>query len=449
MAKKTIKRRLTDGLHSMYTSLGERVAAIKYSFKKGRVSDKELLAMYEDSWVVKKYIDKTADDMLKHRREFSGDISQDLITKINDTENELKLYDVTDGIYRDALAWASLMGDSLIVAITDCEDEEISTPLELAGESIVRFLVLRKGEYTPSNKIISDIASPDFGKPESYKLEIGNNKLTFHHTRCHRTKLGKHSIKDARKFGVSDINAPYTSIKVFDTAIMSTGDTIQEANVDVIFLPGLNEQISSGQEAKVVEYARVVRDTKSSTNMLLMDAGNSEVQGRYEQKIAQFGGLSDVIKLMIDVVCGALDRPITIFFGKSTSGLSSGEEDNTPYYETLNGLQEARLRPMQNFTDQFILDKLAVNELDKINFTYPLTDSTNKTEEATRFGQYATGFAALVQNGIVNEPIALREMQARGVLTTVTGEDIKQAEEMVNKYELESKANTGVQGWAT
>ncbi|MBP1376886.1 DUF1073 domain-containing protein, partial [Yersinia pestis subsp. pestis] len=45
--KKPIHRHLTDGLTSMFTSLGERVAAINYGSTRGDVSDRELLAMYK------------------------------------------------------------------------------------------------------------------------------------------------------------------------------------------------------------------------------------------------------------------------------------------------------------------------------------------------------------------------------------------------------------------
>ncbi|MCV5427243.1 DUF1073 domain-containing protein, partial [Escherichia coli] len=84
-----------------------------------------------------------------------------------------------------------------------------------------------------------------------------------------------------------------------------TGDTIQEANVDVLFIPGMNNQIAAGQEGQVREYARVMKDTKSSTGMLLIDAGDTQAQGRYEQKNAQFTGLSDVISKMAIVLAGA------------------------------------------------------------------------------------------------------------------------------------------------
>lgn len=191
----------------------------------------------------------------------------------------------------------------------------------------------------------------------------------------------------------------------------------------MLFVPGMNNQIAAGQEGQVREYARVMKETKSSTGLLLIDAGDAQAQGRYEQKNAQFTGLSDVISKMAIVLAGALDRPITILFGQAASGFSSGEEDNKAYYETIGGLQESRLRPMQDFADQFTLDKLAITE--SLTYEYPTIDSINEAEEATRFSQYATGFNTLVTSSIVTEEVAIREMINRGVLKTVTEEEIQ------------------------
>nr|WP_245166742.1 anti-CBASS Acb1 family protein [Candidatus Erwinia dacicola] len=101
----------------MFTLLGERVAAINYGSTRGDVSDRELLAMYKNSWVVKKFIDKTADDMLKMPREIIGGVPEDVRSRANELENSLNV----QGVYREALTWAFLLGDSLIVAITDCD----------------------------------------------------------------------------------------------------------------------------------------------------------------------------------------------------------------------------------------------------------------------------------------------------------------------------------------
>lgn len=419
MTKKNLITRLNDSLSSMMTSLGEKIGAITYSNKKKAVPDNELMALYDGSWVAKKYVNKTAEDMIKLPRELSGDIDSKLIQSIKDTETELKVYQVLN----DALTWSSLLGDALIVAITDCDDESIVSRLNLAEEDIVKFLVLRKGEYTPDSNVITDITSPHFGEPIVYQINIGDKQLKFHHTRCHRIKLGKHSLKDRAKFGTSDLQTPYKDIKIFDTAVLSTGDTIQEANVDVLFIPGMNNQIASGEEDKVRKYLTVMKEGKSSTGILAIDAGDSNAQGRYEQKTAQFAGLSDVITKMMSVLAGALDRPITVLFGQSASGFNSGEEDNKSYYETINGLQEARLRPLQDFIDQFILDKLSIS--DELKYIYPSIDSINEAELATRFTAYSTGFTSMLQNSVMDEETVLREMVARGLLVTVTENDIK------------------------
>lgn len=443
MTKKNLITRLNDSLSSMMTSLGEKIGAITYSNKKKAVPDSELMALYDGSWVAKKYVNKTAEDMLKLPRELSGDIDSTLIQSIKDTETELKIYQVLN----DALTWSSLLGDALIVAITDCDDEKIVSRLNLAEEDIVKFLVLRKGEYTPDSNIITDIASPHFGEPIVYQIDIGDKQLKFHHTRCHRIKLGKHSLKDRAKFGTSDLQTPYKDIKIFDTAVLSTGDTIQEANVDVLFIPGMNNQIASGEEDKVRKYLTVMKQGKSSTGILAIDAGDSNAQGRYEQKTAQFAGLSDVITKMMSVLAGALDRPITILFGQSASGFNSGEEDNKSYYETINGLQEARLRPLQDFIDQFILDKLSIS--DELKYIYPSIDSINEVELATRFTAYSTGFTSMLQNSVIDEETVLREMVARGLLVTVTENDIKRIVESSGYSDYGTATDIGTQTGAT
>jgi hypothetical protein len=105
--------------------------------------------MYKNSWVVKKFIDKTADDMLKIPREIIGGVPDEVKKRATELENSLNV----QGIYREALTWASLLGDSLIVAITDGDDEAIDTPLALENEDIIKFLVLSKGEYEPDSKV--------------------------------------------------------------------------------------------------------------------------------------------------------------------------------------------------------------------------------------------------------------------------------------------------------
>lgn len=402
---------LTDSLESLYTSLGNKNDSVRYSNKK--ISDRQLLNMYSSSWLTGKYIDKTADDMLKLPRVFSGDYDENLLKLVIEKENRLKLNEIKEKF----LAFSSLLGDALIVAITDTDD--LSQPLSDV-EDIQRFIVLTKGEFKPESNIDDDLKSANFGKPIYYTIGE-NDKL--HHSRCHRLKLGKSKLTDRNQFGISDLQNKYNAIRLFDTTITCIGDIIQDSNVDVLFIPDLIAKVAQGKEDDIRKFINLINHTKSSMNAIALDAGNSEAQGRWEQKTATYAGLSEVLTKLITVTAGALDRPITVLFGLSASGFSTGEEDLESYHGTINALQESRLRPAQEFIDKFILDKMMPNH--GLTFEYPSIKVVNEDKEAIRVGQFASALSALVTANIISDKVAQTELIARKLLINTTEEDFR------------------------
>lgn len=402
---------LTDSLESLYTSLGNKNDSVRYSNKK--ISDRQLLNMYSSSWLTGKYIDKTADDMLKLPRVFSGDYDENLLKLVIEKENRLKLNEIKEKF----LAFSSLLGDALIVAITDTND--LSQPLS-DDEDIQRFIVLTKGEFTPDSDIDDDLKSANFGKPTYYI--IGKNDKV-HHSRCHRLKLGKSKLTDRNQFGISDLQNKYNAIRLFDTTITCIGDIVQDSNVDVLFIPDLIAKVAQGKEDDIRKFINLINHTKSSMNAIALDAGNSEAQGRWEQKTATYAGLSEVLTKLITVTAGALDRPITVLFGLSASGFSTGEEDLESYHGTINALQESRLRPAQEFIDKFILDKMMPNH--GLTYEYPSIKVINEDKEATRFSQFASAISGLVTANVISDKVAQTELIARKLLINTTEEDLK------------------------
>lgn len=400
---------IIDSLESLVTSLGKKNDAVRYTSR--RISDKQLANMYENSWLAGKYIDKTVEDMLKLPRVFSGDYNENLLKLVIEKENRLKLNDVRN----DFLTFASLYGDALIIAVTDNED--MSHPYS-DTEDIQRFVVLTKGEFTPDNNIDDDLKSANFGKPIYYT--IGKNEKV-HHSRCHRLKLGKSKLTDKNKFGISDLQNKYNIIRLFDTVITCIGDIIQDSNVDVLFVPNLLAKIAAGKEDEIRNFITLINNTKSSVNAIALDAGDGEAQGRYEQKTATYSGLAEILTKLFTVLSGALDRPITILFGLSASGFSSGEEDLESYHGTINALQESRLRPAQEFIDKFILDKMMLNH--NLTFEYPTIKATNEEKKANIFSQFANAFSALVTANIIPDSVAQNELIARKLLINTTKED--------------------------
>lgn len=416
--------RVGDGLTSLMNDMSVGVRNMKYR-KSQRMSVKDVENMISESWVSRKFISKTVEDMLKKPREFKGEVTKGQAILINQQEKKLK----TDGVLADALSWSAMHGDSLVVAITDEVDHE--KPLQLGTEKVVKFLVFREDEYKPSDEVISDIKSEHYLMPESYTVNVTNkkeNQVTFHWSRCHRIKLGRQPLSKITAYGESDLQAPADAIKIFEAAVIGIGDLIGSANVDIIKIKDMNNNIANCEEEGILRYAMMFAQTLSSTNLGMIDREDD-----YIQKVTNFGGLSEVIDRMFSVLAGALDRPITVLFGQSASGFATGEEDNRRYYETINALQESRLRPLQDFVDKFVLDAIG-GGLEDLDYTYPSIDSMNAKERAEILGVMSPALVQLVTEGVITEEAALREMVDRGALVSVTEDDIGEVKDVTASY---------------
>lgn len=416
--------RVGDGLTSLMNDMSVGVRNMKYR-KSQRMSVPDVENMISESWVSRKFISKTVEDMLKKPREFKGEVTKEQAVLINQQEKKLK----TDGVLADALSWSAMHGDALVVAITNAVDHE--KPLQLGTEKVVKFLVFREDEYKPSSDVISDISSEHYLMPESYTVNVTNkkeNQLTFHWSRCHRIKLGRQPLSKIAEYGESDLQAPADAIKIFEAAVIGIGDLIGSANVDIIKIKDMNNSIANCEEEGILRYAMMFAQTLSSTNLGMIDREDD-----YIQKVTNFSGLSEVIDRMFSVLAGALDRPITVLFGQSASGFATGEEDNRRYYETINALQESRLRPLQDFVDKFVLDAIG-GGLEDLDYTYPSIDSMNAKERAEILGVMSPALVQLVTEGVITEEAALREMVDRGALVSVTEDDIGEVKDVTAPY---------------
>ncbi|MFS1539743.1 MAG: anti-CBASS protein Acb1 family protein [Candidatus Phlomobacter fragariae] len=110
-------------------------------------TDKGLAWLYEHVSIVRKYINKTSGDYIKHWRtvRFTGE-DDERTEQLNDlfTGEEKRV-----GIEKQAelaLKVASLYSGNLLIAVTD--EENLEKPLNVNKEQLKGFLVVRQGEYS-------------------------------------------------------------------------------------------------------------------------------------------------------------------------------------------------------------------------------------------------------------------------------------------------------------
>lgn len=415
---------LNDNIVSMANSLGQRTAA--RSFVAGpKLNDKKLGELYADSWIIQKFVDGAVRDMTRLNREITTPLTTEESASLESAYRRLGVFSKRE----EAATWASVYGDSIVVAITDSEDME--APLDDA-ESIVRFIVLDKTGYTPmTNNIEDDITSPLFGKPRMYKINVGPGDTLIHASRIHRIQAGKRSIKEmntvAGKYGRSDIQPIYQPLVNYLSTAINISDIVDQSKTDVLSIEGFNQAIAAGLEQQFVEVALAMKSIRSSTDALMIDS-----KANYDQKEMTFAGLVEILKAQRDDLAGACNRPLTRLFGQSAAGFASGEEDNQNYYETISSLQESRLRGLDDFFDKFILKDIGI-EHSQLDYTYPSIELSNDTEVAAILSTTVTALSTAWQDGIINEVEYATELKNKGLVSSITDESIAALKELLSE----------------
>lgn len=436
--------KINDGIVTLASNLGKK-SAMRTFGATSKLSDRTLLDMYSNNWIVQKYVQTLAEDMTKRDRTIRTNLTVDEQLALEMATARLGIYEHR----KEALEWASLLGDSLIVAITSyasgtTPDNYLSTPLNLDIEEIDRFIVLDKTAYdvTQSN-IIDDITSPSFNMPESYRIKLGNQ--TVHHSRVCRTMLGKQAFLgrlSRGRYGTSDIEAVKEPIMSYLTALTNVSDIVEESKTDVLSVDGFMRGIMAGNEEEYAELARAMLSIRSSTGFLLKDKDTT-----WEQKELTFTGLIDIIKAFRDDLAGGFRMPLTRLFGQSASGFASGEEDNTNYYERIAGAQESRLRKIDAFFDKFLLSEIN-SEHNRLDFDYPSIRIVSDSEQATILGTTVTALSTALTDGVITEVQYAQELKSRDLISSITDEDIETLKELVSEPTPEDTTTQTTSGQA-
>jgi uncharacterized protein len=421
--------KMNDGIVTMASNLGKKSELRRFA-PTSRLSDRTLLDMFEQNWIVQKYVETLAEDMTKRDRKITTPMEAEETLALKLASTRLNVF----AHRKEVLEWASLLGDAMVVAITSYNDGDtpenyLASPLDLDKESIDRFIVLDKTAYDVSKaNLVTDINSPSFNMPESYDIKLGNH--TVHHTRVCRIKVGKQaylSRLSRGRYGSSDIQSVKGAIFSYLAVIANISDIVEESKSDVLSVEGFMRGIMAGREDDYEELARAMLSIRSSTGFILKDTTST-----WEQKELTFTGLVDILKAFRDDLAGGFEMPLTRLFGQSASGFASGEEDNTNYYERIAARQEARLRPLDEFFDKFLLNEIG-SEHSRLDFNYPSIRVVSDTEQSTILATTVTALSTALTDGVINEVQYAQELKNRELISSISDADIEKLEEIISE----------------
>lgn len=340
---------MRDSYGNSLLSIGNNDKGVKfenYAFNNNTLNWWLWLALYNDSWVFRRTIDKPSQDMIR-----CGITLQGTNSKYGEVLRKMKSHRFD---FIQLLQWGSLFGGSIACILFDnFDDEDYKQPMNIKKArkaKTMRFYVVdRWYGVAPSTENVDEMTSIDYGKPKSYKITFSDGKTkTIHHDYIlryeHRTapKLIKNG--QLQGWGYAEgahIMGELSRDEKLKTSVQSL---IDKSLIEVIKMAGMRG-IFMGQDAENEEQMKkrleMVNWGRNFNSLTFLDK-EDEYQ---EHGFAGLTGLSNLLEQNMWQISAAVEMQ-GVLFGDLKQGFSNDTDALQRYDETINGRCENYLRPV-------------------------------------------------------------------------------------------------------
>lgn len=370
-----------------------------YSFDNNTLNWTLWLALYNDSWVFRRAIDKPAQDEVRCGITLQGQADKTQAMRIMKQHR-------TDFI--NLLQWGALFGGSIACIMLDnCKDEDYARPMSTAklrqAKTMTMYVVDRWYGVQPSTTTVSNMKDIDYGKPKSYVVTLADgHQVKFHHSWVlryeHRTapKLIKNGMLQG--WGYAEGAHIINEISRDEKLKASVQSLINKSLIEVIKMDGMRgvfmgaDEENNEQLEKRLEMVNWARDFNSLT---FLDS-NDEYQ---MNSFSGLGGLSDLLEKNMWLISAALEMQ-GVLFGDLKGGFTNDTAALERYDETINGRCESYLRPVYEKFLRIIYNMLGINE--KVEFTFNSLLAKEQTEKQVEdLKKFCELASQMMQDGVL------------------------------------------------
>ncbi|HEN3368799.1 DUF1073 domain-containing protein [Yersinia enterocolitica] len=400
--------RLTaDGLSNVMTGMGTDRDRRMYSrFMYGAMQDfAELEAAYTENWIARSIIDIPVDDATREWRSFPSDDA----TALRNAENQFNI----QGVTQESFKWAGLYGGAGILMLTD---QDLSHELELKNikkGSLKRLLVLDRMLINGQQYNVSNPLAENFMQPDYYLVNGGQQKIHFSHfVRAPGAALPMRLRMINGGWDDSRLRRCLEDVKDAVAAKGGISSLILEANIDTISKENLATDLASGDmDEAIAKRYNTFGMMKSLFRLALLDSKET-----LDRKQISFGGLGEVLAVLMEWTAGASGIPMTRIFGVQAKGMGdSGQGDQNNYFSTIKGDQEAKYRPFLKKLDEVLVRSTLGTMPNGLDFTFaPLSQPTDSEISAQRLADAQADDIRLQQKVVLPSQVA-RKLMEQGV----------------------------------
>lgn len=388
-----------------------------------------LNSLYRDNWVVQNVVGIIPDDMTKKWFAPAGAVGPEHLKELDRVQRVTALRERVN----EGLRWGRLYGGAAGLIMIRGQEWMLGQPLEL--ESIYPgtfqglYILDRWQGVVPGMELVFEGGEP---VPAYYSITDarGNTVAKVHHSRLVRfTGRDLPFLERVAElyWGESEVEALYNDVVKHDNVAANMAALTFRANVDTMEVQNLDQlfSVTSGEQQRrfwnVMQAQSVM---KSNFGMQLVNRGDQIKNTQYT-----FTGLQEVYDSMCLDLSGASRIPVTKLFGRSPAGMNAtGESDLRNYYDYVDTLREAKLRPIL----EKLLPVLAMSAWgavpDGLDITFPPLWTPTAAEVAEIALKKAQAIRDTFQAGLFRADTAQRELKKladeTGMFDSISEEEI-------------------------
>lgn len=398
-----LKKSINDSYGNTLTSVGteDKVKSFTtYGMSNDTLNFPLWLALYNDSWVFRRAIDKPAQDEIRCGITLGG-------TEDKDEVYRLYKRHITDLI--EILKWGALFGGSVGVMMFDnIKDEQYSQTLtrtQIEKSKSMRIYVTDRwyGVSQDNSNTVTDMNSIDFGKPKYYNITFADGKtLKVHHTFVlryeHRTapRLIKNGLLQG--WGYAEGSHIINELARDDQLKADITSLINKALIEVIKMSGMRGVFMGADtenQQQLEKRLEMVNWGRNFNSLTFLDKDDEYQQNQF----SGLSGLSDLLEKNMWLIAAALEMQ-GVLYGHLNNGLGEDNEALERYDETIQNRCEGLVRPVIEKLLNVLYIKCGIQEKVEFSFNSLLMKQHDK-EKMEAIKSFQELLSGLLNDGII------------------------------------------------
>lgn len=416
-----------------------------YGFSNDTLNYPLWLALYNDSWVFRRAIDKPAQDEIRCGVTLQGTADKTEVQKLIKKAR----FDLIK-----LLQWGALFGGAGAVMMFDnMKDEDYAHPMnwnKIKQAKVIRYYVTdRWYGLQQSDVTVDDMSDLDFGKPKYYTVTFPDGKqMTCHHDFVlryeHRTAPPLIKNGQLQGWGYAEGSHILNELSRDDKLKSSIQSLVDKSLIEVIKMAGMRGVFMGQDDAsrqQLQQRLEMVNWGRTFNSLTFLDKDDEYSMNHY----AGLGGLSDILEKNMWLISAALEMQ-GVLFGDLKQGFANDAEALERYDETINGRCESYVRPIYEKLLRVFYAMKGINETVEFEFNSLLAKQQDE-KRMMNIKDFIAICSTLLTDGVITAKQyaeSLERYSSKGVIDFgFTPETISQLDDRI-KEELENIDLQGV-----